>query len=135
MVVVQKGAISVRSMERVRFVSHHPPLTTKRTSRGAIRSLVSPIKQANLAAKMFGQYDKIRKRGYGHLQVAMAKDHPAVYLNEIVRAAKESGVHTIHVLALDQAGELGEVAFRIRKRNKVCRNESPLARCLAHLGK
>ncbi len=143
---VKGGAVFVERVERVKFKNDRPPKGAPRTGKGALREVYSALKQYNMSAKMFAQFDRKRRKHVGHVRAVVPAAMPALYLNEIVRAAKQAKTHTVHVMTLSKEGELRELPFRVlkpKRRRKAkkkqewvqlgCKDEQPMSLCVRRL--
>lgn len=120
------GTITVEKMDRIRFDGHRPPPDRARTSSGALRELFSAQRQYNVSAEMLGRYDRSWKRNKGHVQVILPAAYPAIYLNEIARAGKEAGMHTVHLMTMSKRGDLRQLLIRLKP--SVARRKTRLER-------
>lgn len=98
---VRGEKLEVNQLDRMTFAGHTPPADATRTGKGAIRELVSVIKEYNVRAQTMGLIDPAMKAGHKKLRVFLPSAHPAVYLNELVRAAEEGGMTQVFVMVLD----------------------------------
>lgn len=114
--VVKGMKIAIDTLDRTTFVGDLPKDTEPRTPKGAIKELYSALKQFNIQSKMFGEYDRKWRENGGHVQVAVPAAKPAIYLNEVVRAAVPAEMHTLHLLTMTKSGELREIAIAIDER-------------------
>ncbi len=111
--VVKGMKIAIDTLDRTTFVNDQPKDTEERTPKGAIKELFSALKQFNIQSKMFGEYDRKWRENGGHVQVAVPGAKPALYLNELVRAAVPAEMHTLHLLTMTKSGELREIVVAI----------------------
>lgn len=137
---VQAGAIVVERLPRSRFKNHRPPPEAARTRNGSLREVYSALRQFDTTARMLGQYDPAWRKKLGHLQLVIPAAYPAIYLNEIVRAAKEARVKVLHLITLNGEGELREITMRVdpprRARGKkilTCADGEPMPSCAGRL--
>lgn len=98
---VRGEKLEVNRLDRMTFVGHQPPADATRTGKGAIRELVSVMKEFNVRAQTMGLIDPAMKAGHKKLRVFLPGAHPATYLNELVRAAEEGGMAEVFVMVLD----------------------------------
>lgn len=135
---VVQGRIIVERLPRATFVGDRPPADLARTRGGALREVRAALKQFDTTAQMLGQYDPEWKKKRGHLQVIIPARAPAIYLNEIWRAAGEVSMRWIHLLTLD-GGELKEIPLRVSasKRAKAtavsCPDDQVMSQCALRL--
>lgn len=92
--------ITIEHLDRVTFEDHRPPPNAPRTPQGALRELVAAQKQFNTHSEMFARIDKEKARGRRVLRVFVGAAWPAVYLNELVRAAQEAKMRTMFLMTL-----------------------------------
>lgn len=98
---VRGEKLEVNRLDRMTFAGHVPPADVVRTGKGAIRELVSVMKEYNVRAQTMGIIDPAMKAGNKKLRVFLPGAHPARYLNELVRAAEEGGMTQVFVMVLD----------------------------------
>jgi hypothetical protein len=98
---VRGEKLEVNRLDRMTFAGHAPPVDVVRTGKGAIRELVSVMKEYNVRAQTMGIIDPAMKAGNKKLRVFLPGAHPARYLNELVRAAEEGGMTQVFVMVLD----------------------------------
>lgn len=110
---VLHGQIIVERLPRVRFEADRPPEDLPRTRSGALQEVYAAFKQHATTAGMLGQYDPKWRRHRGHVQALLPAAAPAIYLNEIARAARAAGAHTLHLLTLDGRSELSEIPLAL----------------------
>lgn len=104
------GVITIETMDRVTFQAHQAPENVERTSSGAIRELYAALKQYNMNATMMARVEPKLKQGVGHVRLFIPAAFPATYLNELIRAAKEAGMHTAFIMLMSaQRDELREL--------------------------
>ncbi len=112
------GKVTVQRLDRITFENHQAPDGHPRTASGALRELYSSQKQYNTFAKTIGKYDRKQLENFGHMQLQLPVAYPAIYLNELTRAALEAGMHTIHLMTVTPRGELREVPLAIKTPKK-----------------
>ena len=129
-VVSASGAITVDGMERVRFAGHRPPADVQRTGKGALRKLFAALRFIDQSARSLARYDKAWAKKRGHLRTVVPARFPAVYFNEIARAAREARMRRLHVMVMTKRGELRELAVDLKKsRRKKKRGASVPVTC------
>jgi hypothetical protein len=112
--MVRQGKISLDNLDRATFPGDAPPEEIERTATGAVRELVAAQKNYNLRADTIGMVDKNLKKGKGQLRVFIPGGAPALYLNELARAAKEAAMHTVYVMVHDpKDGKLRQIPFAL----------------------
>ena len=109
------GTITIEGLDRVMFKDHRAPEDRARTGSGALREVYSAQRQYNVSAEMLGPYERKWRKNHGHVQVILPSVYPARYLNEVVRGAKEAGMHTLHLLTMTPRGELRELRASLEK--------------------
>jgi hypothetical protein len=148
-IIVRAGKIEVNGLERVSFVDDRPPPDAPRTGQGSLRELASSQKEWNLRANMMGMIDPAMKKGQKLARVWAPGAGPAVYVNEILRAAREAQMRTVFLMVSDKAtGKLRELPLHVTapaaKKTKKgqkpplpqparCRDEELLQRCVERL--
>ncbi|MCC7386117.1 MAG: hypothetical protein IT384_30010 [Deltaproteobacteria bacterium] len=144
--LVRDGRVTLKDLDRATFVGDRPPPDIERTPTGAIREFVAAQKQFNLEAQTLGMVNRDLKKGSGQLRAFIPGAAPAIYLNELVRAAKEASMHTLYLMVNDpQDGKQRELRFALapaknpRPRGKKaapeavkvrCRDEEPMQACV-----
>ena|GEM_PF-3109456 len=118
------GVVTVQRLDRVRFEGHQPPDDRPRTKTGALKELYSSQKQFNQFAQTIGKYDRAHRETIGHVQVLIPASYPAIYLNEITRAAVEAGMHTLHLKTMTKRGELRQLNLALNKQSSKKRRRS-----------
>lgn len=121
----------IENLSRATFVADRPKDDEPRTPRGALKEVYSAYKQYNMQSKMFGEYDSKWRKNGGHIQVAVPATKPALYLNELVRAAVPAGMHTLHVMTMTKKGELREIPIAIADAGLPKRKRKKKAKVLA----
>ena len=113
-VVGANGAIDIDGVERARFTDHRPPGDAGRTATGAVRNLVSAFQFFSRSAKMLARFDNQWAKKRGHVQAIVPARLPALYLNEIARAAQQAKMRRLHVMVMTKRGELRELRVDLR---------------------
>ena len=117
-VVGAQGGIDVDGMERIRFVGHRPPPDAERTARGSVRKLFSAFQFFERSARSLASYDRTWAKKRGHVRAVVPARFPAVYLNEIARAARGAKMRRMHVMVMTKRGELRELRVDLSPRKK-----------------
>ena len=112
------GAITVDGMERIRFRAAQPPADAERTTSGALRKLSAAFVFFNRSASTLGKYDPTWAKKKGHVQVVIPARAPAVFLNEVARAAQAAHMRRMHVMVMTKRGELRELPVDLAKPKK-----------------
>ncbi len=111
--------ITLGALDRVTFENHRPPPNAPRTPGGALRELVAAQKQFNIHAQMFARVDREKAKGKGVLRVFIGAAWPAVYLNELARAAKEAKMRRLFLMTLQPDGTaLAEIELHLKAKKK-----------------
>lgn len=108
------GSIRVEQLDRVHFQNHRPPADVRRSG-GAIHELMAAQKQYNISARLLGRYEPSWNENKGHVQLAVPQNYPSIYLNETIRAARNAGMHTLHLLVTGPRGKLREISGKLTK--------------------
>lgn len=134
--LVNDGKISLDNLDRATFPGDRPPAEIPRTAGGAVRELVAAQKNYNLRSDTIGMVDKNLKAGKGQLRAYIPAQAPALYLNELVRAAKEASMHVVYVMVHDpKDGSLKQLPLALeapkkpRKKKKKAKAEPVRVRC------
>lgn len=136
------GVLTVQRLDRARFEGHRPPEDHPRTKHGALKEVYSAHKQYQTSAIMFGKYDEDWRKNRGHVRALVPAAYPAIYLNEIARAAKEAGMHTLHLLTMEKRGDLRELPLALKKQRRKkkqkwfelsCPDRQPMGECAQRL--
>lgn len=129
------GAINVDGMDRIKFVGHRPPPDAERTPEGALSKLQAAFVFFNRSATSLGKYDRQWAKKKGHVQAVVPARFPAVYLNEIARAAQAANMRRLHVMTMTKRGSLRELAVDLRavKRRKKKRAKQVEVTCADHI--
>ncbi len=110
--IVRNDKIEVNNLERVTFIDNAPKLDAARTGSGSLKELAASMKEWNLRADMMGQIDPLMKKGSHLLRIFAPAAAPAIYLNELLRAAKETSMKKVFVMVTDKAdGKLKEIVL------------------------
>jgi len=109
------GSIDVEGMKRVQFVGHQPPPNADRTGKGALRRLFSAFQFFERSARSLGAFDDKWAKKRGHIRAIVPARFPAIYLNEIARAAREAKLCRLHVMVMTKRGELRELRVDLKK--------------------
>jgi len=100
-VYVKGEKIEVNRLARIEFANGMPPAITPRTGKGALRELYASMKEYNVNAKMMGLIDPASKQGFEKVRFFLPAIHPARYLNELMRAAKEASMKVAFLMVMD----------------------------------
>jgi hypothetical protein len=113
--MVQRGIFVIENMERLRFENDRPKADVARTKRGALREIYSAQKQFNVSNQMIGMYDPKMRGQVAHLTAAVSASSPSIYLNELLRGAKEAEMKTLHLLVMSKTNELSELTVLLER--------------------
>ncbi len=108
------GAIDVDGVQRIRFTGHRPPGDDARTARGAVRTLYSAFQFFNRSAKLMAEFDENWAKKRGHVQAVVPGRFPAIYFNEVARAAREAKMRRFHLMVMTKRGDLRELVLDLR---------------------
>jgi hypothetical protein len=112
--LAQGEKLAVEGLDRLTLVDDRPKPDAERTPGGALRELFASLKQFDIGAQMFGRIDKKKKAGVGQVRVFFPASKPALLLNELARAAKEAGSHTMYVMVFAPGtGKLGQIRLAL----------------------
>ena len=115
MATVRGGVVVVENLERMRFVGDQPPADAARVNNGALRELYAALHQYNRHTQLLAPYEPQQKKNLGHLRVVIPARAPALYLNELARAARAAEMHTLHLMGMTPAGNLRELTVSLVK--------------------
>lgn len=124
--------ISIDQFKRVTFSGHQPAEDANRTAKGSLMSLFNSFRQKQVFAKLMARSGRRKDKSIGKTQLYLPANKPAVYYNEILRAAKEAKLHTAYLMVFkEKSGELAHLKIRLKRpRSKKARRKVEAARCL-----
>ena len=115
---VLDNKVRIEALDRATFDGDRPNPEAERTN-GGLREFYGAFKMFNTNARLFGEVDRAKGRAEGHVQAFLPAAKPAVYLNEIARAAKAAKMHTIFLMTIGpESGELREIRLSLNKAPK-----------------
>jgi hypothetical protein len=98
-------SIEVDTLDRVTCRDHLPPADAERTSTGALREIYSAMKLFNTRTEMMAMGFSDARKGLGQIRAFIPGQSRAGYLNEIIRAGREAGMHTVFVMGTAPSGK------------------------------
>ena len=112
---VLDNKVRIEALDRATFDGDRPNPEAERTN-GGLREFYGAFKMFNTNARLFGEVDRAKGRAEGHVQAFLPAAKPAVYLNEIARAAKAAKMHTIFLMTIGpESGELREIRLSLMR--------------------
>jgi hypothetical protein len=143
-VTVTGENISIEQNKRVTFKNHQPAADANRTARGSLMSLLNSFKQHLTYGKLMAKSKGVRNRDLGKARLFIPATKPALYLNELLSAAKEAKYSSAYIMVfLPKTGKLAHLDLSLvvprklmRKYRYVeaqCRDDETMQQCVQHL--
>jgi len=108
--------ISIEQFKRVSFKNHKAPEDGNRTARGSLMSLFNSFRQKQVYAKLMARSKGRRDKSLGKTRLYLPASKPAIYYNEILRAAKEAKLHSAFLMVfMPKSGKVGHITIKLNK--------------------
>ena len=139
------GRITIEPLDRATFPGDEPPADIPRTGGGSVRSLFGALSQIDKMNQIAAPYDAAKRRDAGVIRLYLSASRPALYLNELARAAREVKMHTIYVMTTGpRSGALRQIEVAVARKRKrrgkkkpwikvICKNDERMQRCVDRL--
>ncbi|MEE2900781.1 MAG: hypothetical protein VYC39_00545 [Myxococcota bacterium] len=144
-VTVLGDGISIEQNRRISFPENQPPPDANRSARGSLMSLLNSLKQHQIFGKLMAKSKRKKNPNLGKVRLFVPQKKPALYLNELLRAAKEAKYKIAYVMTfMPKTRKLAHIPVMLRKptrkerkRFKIkkaqCRDEETMQSCAEYL--
>ena len=144
-VTVLGDGIAIEQNRRISFPENRPPPDANRSARGSLMSLLNSLKQHQIFGKLMAKSKRRKNPKLGKTRLFVPQSKPALYLNELLRAAKEAKYKTAYVMTfMPKSRKLAHIPVMLRKPNKKdrkrfelrkvqCRDDEVMQSCAEYL--